>query len=29
MNIFEQLNILLAESEGVSKVKEIDIPINQ
>ena len=28
MNIFEQLNILLAESEGVSKVKESDIPIH-
>ena len=28
MNIFEQLNILLRESEGVSKVKESDIPIH-
>ena len=28
MNIFEQLNILLTESEGGSKVKESDIPIH-
>ena len=28
MNIFEQLNILLTESESVSKVKESDIPIH-
>lgn len=28
MNIFEQLNILLTESEGVSKTKESDIPIH-
>lgn len=28
MNIFEQLNILLRESEGVSKTKESDIPIH-
>ena len=28
MNIFEKLNILLTESEGVSKVKESDIPIH-
>ena len=28
MNIFEHLNILLTESEGVSKVKESDIPIH-
>jgi hypothetical protein len=28
MNIFEKLNILLIESEGVSKVKESDIPIH-
>ena len=28
MNIFEQLNILLTESEGSSKVKESDIPIH-
>lgn len=27
-NIFEKLNILLTESEGVSKVKESDIPIH-
>jgi hypothetical protein len=28
MNIFEHLNILLTESEGVSKVKDSDIPIH-
>ena len=28
MNIFEQLNILLTESKGVSKTKESDIPIH-
>ena len=28
MNIFEKLNMLLTESEGVSKVKESDIPIH-
>ena len=28
MNIFEHLNILLTESEGMSKVKESDIPIH-
>ena len=28
MNIFEQLNILLTESEGVSKSKESDIPVH-
>jgi hypothetical protein len=28
MNIFDKLNILLTESEGVSKVKESDIPIH-